>query len=330
MRICYEGEKMSIAFGPVPSRRLGRSLGINNIPPKSCSYSCLYCQVGATHGQLIKPQEFYAPENIYHDVSEQLQKARSSDEPVDYLTFVPDGEPTLDSNLGKAIDLLRPLNIPIAVISNASLLWHKDVRAATGKADWVSVKVDSLIEGIWKQINRPHEALRLDDIMNGIRQFALQFHGELVAETMLINDINDNEASVTSVADFLHEIGVSRSYLSIPTRPTAETSIRGPSEVAMNRAYQILASRLPHVECLVGYEGDAFAFTGDVRHDLLSITAVHPMRESAVRDLLGRAKAEWSIVEELIAKGMLKEVDYLDKRYFVRCFAAPREDKTRE
>lgn len=313
---------MTIAFGPVPSRRLGRSLGINNIPPKSCSYSCLYCQVGATQEKIVEPRVFYAPEDIYEDVSEQLQKAHRSEEPVDHLTFVPDGEPTLDINLGRAIELLRPLNIPIAVISNASLLWHKDVRAAVGKADWVSVKVDSVVEKIWKQVNRPHEALRLDVIMDGIRQFARQFHGELVAETMLIHGINDNEESVASVAGFLHEIGVPRTYLSIPTRPTAETGICRPSELAVNRAYQILASSLPHVEYLIGYEGDAFAFTGDVRHDLLSITAVHPMRESAVRELLKRAKAKWSVVEELIAEGKLKEVGYLGNRYFVRRFAA--------
>ncbi len=313
---------MTIAFGPVPSRRLGRSLGINNIPPKSCSYSCLYCQVGVTQGKMVEPRDFYAPEDIYQAVSEQLEKANSSGEPIDYLTFVPDGEPTLDINLGRAIDLLRPLHVPIAVISNASLLWHKDVRAAIGKADWVSVKVDSVVKGIWKQVNRPHEALRLDEILDGIRRFARQFRGELVAETMLIHGINDNDDSVTSVAGFLHEIGVPRAYLSIPTRPTAETGICGPSELAVNRAYQILASSLPHVEYLIGYEGDAFAFTGDVRHDLLSITAVHPMRESAVREFLKRAKAEWSVVEELIAEGTLKEVDYLGNRYFVRRFAA--------
>lgn len=317
---------MTIAFGPVPSRRLGRSLGINNIPPKFCSYSCLYCQVGATHGQSIELREFYSPQEIYQEVSAQVHKAHSADESIEYLTFVPDGEPTLDVNLGKAIELLRPLNIPIAVISNASLLWHKDVRAMIGKADWVSVKVDSVIEGIWKQVNRPQEALCLDDIMNGIRQFAKQFQGELVTETMLINGINDKEDSVASVADFLHEIGASKSYLSIPTRPTAETGIRGPGEDSVNRAYQILASRLPHVEYLIGYEGDAFAFTGDVRQDLLNITAVHPLRESAVRELLGRAKAEWSLLEELTAAGKLKEVDYLGNRYFVRCFSAQREE----
>lgn len=317
---------MTIAFGPVPSRRLGRSLGINNIPPKFCSYSCLYCQVGATQGQSIELREFYSPQEIYQEVSIQVHKAHNADEPIDYLTFVPDGEPTLDINLGKAIELLRPLNIPIAVISNASLLWHQDVRAMIGKADWVSVKVDSVIERIWKQVNRPQEVLCLDDIMNGIRQFAKQFQGELVTETMLINGINDNEDSVVSVADFLHEIGASKTYLSIPTRPTAETGIRGPGEDSVNRAYQILASRLPHVEYLIGYEGDAFAFTGDVRQDLLSITAVHPLRESAVRELLGRAKAGWPLLEELIAEGRLKEVDYLGNRYFVRCFSAQREE----
>ncbi len=169
---------MTIAFGPVPSRRLGRSLGINNIPPKSCSYSCLYCQVGVTQGKLVEPRDFYAPEDIYQEVSEQLKKAHNSDEPIDYLTFVPDGEPTLDINLGKAIDLLRPLNIPIAVISNASLLWREDVRAAIGKADWVSVKVDSVVEEIWKQVNRPHVALRLDDIKDGIRHGAVFRAGE--------------------------------------------------------------------------------------------------------------------------------------------------------
>lgn len=312
---------MTIAFGPVPSRRLGRSLGINNIPPKFCSYSCLYCQVGITHGQLIEPREFYQPDEILKEVNAQLLKARSAGEPVDYLTFVPDGEPTLDINLGRTIDLLRPLNIPIAVISNASLLWRKEVRAAVEKADWVSVKVDSVDENIWRQLNRPHASLQLHDVLEGIRLFASQYKGELVAETMLIQGINDRQDGVARVADFLHEIGVSKAYLSIPTRPTAEADIRGPEEIAVNQAYQILAGRLPQVEYLIGYEGDAFAFTGDAQQDLLSITAVHPMRESAVRELLKHANADWLLVESLIAENQLKQVEYLGKRYYVRSFS---------
>jgi len=317
---------MTIAFGPVPSRRLGRSLGINNIPPKSCSYSCVYCQVGATQGKIIEARDFYTPEDIYQDVSEQLKKTHSANEPIDYLTFVPDGEPTLDINLGRAIELLRPLNIPIAVISNASLLWRKETRAAIGKADWVSLKVDSVVEGIWRQINRPHESLQLNDILDGIRLFAKQFQGVLVAETMLIKGINDGLDGVAGVADFLREVGVSKAYLSIPTRPTAEAGICGPSELEVNQAYQTMVSRLPHVEYLIGYEGDTFTFTGDVRRDLLSITAVHPMRESAVRELLARAKADWSLLEDLITENRLKQVEYLGKRYYVRCFASQHKE----
>jgi wyosine [tRNA(Phe)-imidazoG37] synthetase (radical SAM superfamily) len=318
---------MSIVFGPVPSRRLGRSLGINNIPPKSCSYSCLYCQVGETEGRTVAPRVFYSPQDICEEVRAQVKRTTATNEPIDYLTFVPDGEPTLDANLGRAIELLRPLNIPVAVISNASLLWREDVRAALAMADWVSVKVDSVIEETWQQINRPHHTLRLADITDGIRQFAGQFRGELVSETMLLHGINDNEENIRAVAGFLHEIGIARSYLAIPTRPTAESGIRGPNEDAVNRAYQIMAARLPHVEYLVGYEGDAFAFTGDVRQDLLSITAVHPMRESAVSDLLGRAGQGWSVVEKMIAEGALKEVNYLGKRYFVRRFSAHCEEQ---
>jgi len=320
---------MNIAFGPVPSRRLGRSLGINNIPPKSCSYSCLYCQVGATKGQKVTPQAFYTPEEILQQVGEQLKKVDSTIEAVDYLTFVPDGEPTLDINLGKTIELLRPLNIPIAVITNASLLWNEDVRAVISKADWVSLKVDSTIEPIWNQLNRPHAALRLNDVMNGIRLFANIFEGKLVTETMLLDGINDIDENISGVANFIHEIGVSSSYLAIPTRPTAESGICAVNETTLNRCYQIMAAAIPHVEYLIGYEGDAFAFTGDIRHDLLGITAVHPLRESAVNKLLGQAKADWSLIEDLIAERNLKEVKYLGERYFVRCFSNKDDEKQR-
>jgi len=313
---------MNIAFGPVPSRRLGRSLGINNIPPKSCSYSCVYCQVGATHGQIIAPRPFYAPEEIFREVSAQVEKARAAGESIDYLTFVPDGEPGLDIHLGTSIVLLRPLQIRIAIISYGSLLWREEVRAAMARADWVSVKVDSIDEAVWRRINRPHDALRLPDILDGIAAFAARFTGQLVSETMLIGGINDGEESVTGVAEFLHKVGMPKAYLAIPTRPTAEDGMRAPSEEVVNRAYQILAERLPHVEYLIGYEGDAFAFTGDIKEDLLSITAVQPMRLSAVREMVTRAKADWSVVDELVAEGVLTEVEYLGQKYYVRRFVA--------
>ena len=118
-----------IAFGPIPSRRLGRSLGVNHIPPKVCTYSCVYCQVGRTSSLRIRRCAFYDPARVAEAVRERVAQARSSGEAVDFITFVPDGEPTLDINLGQEIARLRPLGIPIAVITNGSLLWREDVRA---------------------------------------------------------------------------------------------------------------------------------------------------------------------------------------------------------
>ncbi len=131
-------EEKLIAFGPVPSRRLGQSLGINNIPPKICTYSCIYCQLGITNNQIAQRKSFYKPKEIKHAVKNKIKEARGRREAIDYLTFVPDGEPTLDINLGKEIELLKTLDIRIAVITNASLLWKKDVQDDLSKVDCVS------------------------------------------------------------------------------------------------------------------------------------------------------------------------------------------------
>ena len=117
-----------IAFGPVPSRRLGHSLGINNIPAKTCSYSCVYCQLGNTIKMQVDRQAFYKPELIFEEVNEKVDKAESKGEPIDYLTFVPDGEPTLDIAIGEEIALLKTLGIKIAILTNTSLISQEDMR----------------------------------------------------------------------------------------------------------------------------------------------------------------------------------------------------------
>ncbi len=307
-----------IAFGPIPSRRLGRSLGINNIPPKVCTYPCVYCQAGRTTRMRVERQAFYEPERVLADVRDQVASAIEMGEPVDYLTFVSDGEPTLDVNLGREIELLKPLGFKIAVITNGSTLWREDARESLTLADWVSVKVDSVREQVWRRIDRPHGALRLDTVLDGLIEFAGAFGGELVTETMLVEGVNDGASFVGEVADFVARLGPCTAYLSLPTRPPAEEWVRSPGEQAVNRAYQIIGEKIERVEVLSGYEGDAFAFTGDVENDLLSITAVHPMREQSVNELLARAGAGWAAVHRLIAQGQLVEVEYEGRKFYVR------------
>lgn len=309
-----------IVFGPVPSRRLGQSLGINNIPPKNCSYSCVYCQVGRTITHSIELQEFHPVEEVVSEVSGRVREIREGGESVDFLTFVPDGEPTLDVHLGEAIDGLRGLGAPIAVISNGSLLWREEVRAVLCKADWVSLKVDSVREDEWRRINRPHHGLRLAQVLDGMLQFVAEFSGDLATETMLIRDENDGEESIREIVAFVAQLRPETAYIGIPTRPTAEEWASPASEDAVTRAYQQFSSRLPQVELLTGYEGTAFGTSGDPEEDLLSITAVHPMREDAVRELLRQAKSSWSVVERLTERGDLKRVRYRDQSFYVRRF----------
>jgi len=307
-----------ISFGPVPSRRLGRSLGLNNIPPKTCTYSCVYCQLGRTIKMQAERRTFYDPERILREVEDKVEKATAAGEGIDYLTFVPDGEPTLDVNLGREIELLRPLGIRIAVITNTSLIWNGQVRQALMKADWVSLKVDSVVEETWRQVDRPHGRLRSATILDGALEFAQAFEGELVTETMLVEGVNDGAKHITGVADFLARLKPATAYVAVPTRPPAEKWVRSPKEEVINQAYQIFGERLERVEYLIGYEGNAFAFTGDVEEDLLSITAVHPMREDAVREFLARAMTDWCVVDKLIAGGQLVELEYQGQRFYMR------------
>ena len=310
-----------IAFGPVPSRRLGRSLGINNIPAKICTYSCVYCQVGKTTRMQIERAPFYRPEEIFRDVENKIEQAQRKGESIDYLTFVPDGEPTLDANLGQEIELLKSLGPKVAVITNGSLIWRKDVRSALAKADWVSFKIDSLTEKKWHRINRPQGSLKQTAILRDMAAFANDYSGTLVTETMLVRDLNDSVKNLRKIAVFLNNLQPHISYLAIPTRPPAEKWVRPPEENVLNRAFQVLDEKRLQVEYLIGYEGNAFAFTGDPENDLLSITAVHPMREDAVNEFLMRAGADWQIVHRLMAQSQLVEAEYEGKKFYMRNFS---------
>ena len=310
-----------IAFGPVPSRRLGRSLGINNIPPKVCSYSCVYCQVGKTSRMQVDRIPFYDPREIYRDVRKKIAKASRKGEPVDYLTFVPDGEPTLDVNLGDEIELLKSLGLKIGVITNGSLAWRKDVRAELAKADWVSYKIDSISEKIWRQINRPQRTLKPETIWAGMLEFADGYSGTLVTETMLVKGINDSAESFRKIAQFLNHLQPVKAYLAVPIRPPAEKWVRPPDANVINEAFQVFNEKPFQVEYLIGYEGDAFAFTGDVQKDLLSITAVHPMREQAVSAFLEKAGKDWSIIRRMISSNSIIETAYGGEKFYIRNFS---------
>jgi wyosine [tRNA(Phe)-imidazoG37] synthetase (radical SAM superfamily) len=264
---------------------------------------------------------FYDPREIYREVREKIAKASKKGESVDYLTFVPDGEPTLDVNLGDEIELLKSLGLKIGVITNGSLAWRKDVRAELAKADWVSCKIDSTSEKLWRRINRPQRALKPETIWAGMLEFADGYSGTLVTETMLVKGINDSAESFREIAKFLNHMQPVKAYLAVPTRPPAHKWVQSPDGNAVTEAFQIFNEKPFQVEYLIGYEGDAFAFTGDVQKDLLSITAVHPMREQAVSAFLEKAGKDWSIIRRMISSNSIIETAYGGEKFYIRNFS---------
>lgn len=308
-----------IAFGPVPSRRLGRSLGINNIPDKVCSYACVYCQIGRTLRMEVERRTFYPPELVFEEVRRKVEEARTRGEKIDYLTFVPDGEPTLDINLGREIELLRGLKIPLAILTNSSLVWREDVREELLKLDLISLKVDAVSEDIWRRVDRPYKGLELSKILDGMLELRKEFKGRIITETMLLDGI-EYGGEFERIAGFLKELKPDRAYIAVPTRPPWEKWVKPAGEDVINRAFQTFAKVLgeERVEYLIGYEGNAFAFTGNLEEDLLSIMAVHPMREEGVREFLKKANAGWSIIEKLVGEGKIIELEYEGRRFYMR------------
>lgn len=316
---------MEIAYGPVPSRRLGQSLGINNVPPKTCSYACVYCQLGPTTMPGAEPQSFYEPSKIESAVERRIRDVDTDTASIDYLTFVPDGEPTLDSKLGESIDRLHRFSIDIAVITNGSLLHREGVRNRLDDVDLVSVKVDAGSAARWREIDRPHGSISFESVTRGIKAFADGFDGTLKTETMLVEGVNDDPKSLEETANLVAAIEPDTAFVAVPTRPPTEEWVEPPEESVVGNAFRIFDQEVDSVEYLIGAEGDSFAGTNDIRADIMGITAVHPMRKSQLETVLSREETDWEFIEDMLDAGDLIELNYGGERFYMRPISGQRD-----
>ena len=307
-----------IVFGPIPSRRLGRSLGINNIPPKVCSYSCVYCQVGITDSMSVHRRNFFPPEEIFNEVKNRVSQLHKAGEKIDYFSFVPDGEPTLDINLGSTIEKLKTFNIKIAVITNSSLLWDDTVKRDLMHADWICIKIDTVNSKIWHRINRPHNQLDFSNIIKGIEEFASSYKGILCTETMLIREVNDNRQSINETAQLISRVNPARAFILTPVRPPAENWVKAPDKDDLNTAGMIFNSYGIKAELLASSDEVNFTYSSNVENELLSIIAVHPMKEDAIKEFLSKANSNWDLIEQLIENKKIKKIDYSGSSFFVK------------
>jgi wyosine [tRNA(Phe)-imidazoG37] synthetase (radical SAM superfamily) len=207
---------MKYVFGPVPSRRLGQSLGIDTIPLKTCNWNCVYCQLGRTQPVTNEREEYVPSEEILAEVQEALSSHESGE--IDWVTFVGSGEPTLHSRIGWLIgQVKRMTDLPVAVITNGSLLYRPEVRQELRAADATMPTLDAGEAMLYRQINRPHPDVTYERLLDGLKAFRQEYTGKLWMEVMLVRGLNDLPQALWDIAKALQEIKPDAIHINLPT-----------------------------------------------------------------------------------------------------------------
>jgi wyosine [tRNA(Phe)-imidazoG37] synthetase (radical SAM superfamily) len=266
---------MKCVFGPVPSRRLGQSLGIDPIPFKTCNWNCVYCQLGRTSPFTIQRRDFYPPDEIVAGVKTAVDAQRAGD--IDWITFVGSGEPTLHASLGRMIREVKALTeIPVAVITNGALLYQGEVRQELAAADAVLPSLDAGSANLFRRINRPARQFTFERHVSGLVAFRRAYAGKLLVETMLVKGLNDTSDALADLAAVLSDVAPDEVHITLPTRPPAEPWVKPADQEGLMRASAVLgemAHVLPRVEegtfDLSGYDSVVDAVLGAItRHPM--------------------------------------------------------------
>lgn len=302
-------------YGPVPSRRLGQSLGVDPIPFKTCNFNCVYCQLGRTAPLTNKRRDYIRSD----DILTQLAEALAVHEPgmIDYVTFVGQGEPTLCASLGWLIRQVKAMtSIPVAVLTNDALLSRTDVRQDLDAADVVIPSLDAATEAMFQRINRPWPRFHIADIIAGLAAFRELSSSQVWVEVMLVKGLNDGEAELHALRDALTHIHPQRVQINVPVRPPAEPWVEIPEAEALARAVAILGES---AELVAPYDGD---FTLDYScgpvEAVLTIIRRHPMREHCLKETLRRYTLEKpeAVLAELEASGQARRRSYAGEAYW--------------
>jgi len=207
---------MKFVFGPVKSKRLGNSLGVDIVPFATCTYDCIYCQAGRTKFKTVTRKSFFELPQIKQELEEALKRNKD----LRYITFSGSGEPTLNKDIGKIISMIKDLtSIPIALITNGSLLFHEDVRSELRDVDMIMPSVDAPTDELFRQINRPHRDLDFRRMIKGIQALRDGFSGKINIEIMLIKDVNDPEPYLKGFLNLLSKFEVDQLFLNTVVRP---------------------------------------------------------------------------------------------------------------
>jgi len=306
---------MRYVFGPVPSRRLGQSLGVDPIPLKTCNWNCVYCQLGRTMPVTHDLLEYFPREEILVEIRYALASHKPGD--IDWITFVGSGEPTLHRGLGWLIRQVKNMTpLPVAVITNGSLLYLPEVRLGLAKADTVMPSIDAGNAQLYRQLNRPHPEATFERLVDGLVTFRQLYQGNLWVEVMLVQGLNDTEDALRDIKEILEQVQPDEVHLNLPTRPPAETWVKPPDDEGLMRALAILGEVAHVVHPIEG----RFDLSGcdSVETAVIEIITRHPMRQEE----LERTLAAWApeqaeaILASLAANEQVQIIERLGTKFW--------------
>ena len=275
--------KQNYTYGPVPSRRLGFSLGVDLVPFKTCSFDCIYCQCGKTTDKTCTRKEYHPTEDILNEVKRVLRE----NEHIDYITFSGSGEPTLHSRIGYLIQAIKKVtDIPIAVLTNGSLLHRQDVQDELSYADVVAPTLCTADKQTFSQINRCHVNITVDHIIHGLISFRKRFKGQLWLEIVFVKNCNDSDKELEKLKSVIDQINPDKVHINTVVRPPSETSAQPISSGKMRKIKNVLGEK---AEIIARFTRDAqsVGHITEIEQQILNIIKRRPVTLEEIQHITG-------------------------------------------
>jgi wyosine [tRNA(Phe)-imidazoG37] synthetase (radical SAM superfamily) len=303
---------MSCVFGPVPSRRLGLSLGVDLIPPKTCTFDCLYCQVGRTTSKTIEPQSFVPVHEVVEEIGKKLLKTAP-----DAITLAGSGEPTLHAELDQVIASVKKMtDIPVVLLTNGSLFWKEEVRQRALNADIIMPTLSSAFEPTFRKIHRPHPGIDLGNIIEGLKRLRQDYKGQLFLEVVLLAGINDTKKELGGLKTMVDDIN--------PEKIQLNTVVRPPTD---KRAMSVDRKRLEDIKTSFGEKAEIVAEipvegTGkksdSLAGELLDMIKRRPLKPIDISNVLDLSLADVEdLVKGLLIKGYIRKQEHSGETYYL-------------
>lgn len=298
-------------FGPVPSRRLGRSLGVDLIPFKTCSFDCIFCQLGRTTHKTVKRNEYVPVKDVVEELDVWLKTGGSAD----YITLSGSGEPTLNSGFGRVVEFARnTTNIPVALLTNGSLLGDPEVRAQAAQANVVKISLSAWDQFSLDHINRPHHGIEFKKLIEGQWLFRKEFKGEIWLEVFLVWGTNTTSKNVSSIANLVDALGPDKVQLNTAVRPPCEEYAYAVPKAQMEKLAQLFK---PPAEVIAEYSSNTSARVQANEADVLDMLKRRPCTLNQICEAFGLHKNEvLKYLGKLIRTGEADEIRREGKIYY--------------